>query len=88
MMSYTKAIKKAQRESVETTFRKRRLVFAGAVVKQNNERLLIRVMFGAMALGENPGSGRPAKNWHQRLVDDLVPNHRRVNEIFPIAVWR
>ena len=30
-MSYAKALKKAQRESVETTIRKRRLLFAGVV---------------------------------------------------------
>ena len=31
LMSYAKALKKAQCESVETTIRKRRLLFAGAV---------------------------------------------------------
>ena len=31
VMSYAKALKKAQLESVETTIRKRRLLFAGAV---------------------------------------------------------
>ena len=68
-MSYAKALKKAQCESVEATIRKRRLLFAGAV--QNNERLTRRVMFGTMADGENPGPGRPEKNWAQCLVDDL-----------------
>ena len=31
-----------------------------------------RVMFGTMAGGENPGPGRPEKNWAQCLVDDLM----------------
>ena len=62
LMSYVKALKKAQCESVETTIRKRRL-FAGAVQRTTNERLTHRVMFGTLAGGENPGPGRPEKNW-------------------------
>ena len=62
---------KAQCESVETTIRKRRLRFAGAVQRTHNGRLTRRVMFGTMAGGENPRPGRPEKNWAQRLVDDL-----------------
>ena len=70
-MSYAKALKKAQCESVETTIRKRRLLFAGAVQRTRNGRLTRRVMFGTMAGGDNPGPGRPAKNWAQCLVDNL-----------------
>ena len=70
-MSYGKALKKAQCESFETTTRKRRLLFAGAVQRTHSERLNCRVMFGTMAGGENPGPGRPEKNWAQCLVDDL-----------------
>ena len=44
-MSYAKALKKAQCESVETTIRKRRLFFAGVVQRTTNERLTHRVMF-------------------------------------------
>ena len=39
LMSYAKALKKAQCERVETTIRKRRLLFAGAVQRTHNERL-------------------------------------------------
>ena len=70
-MSYVKALKKAQRESVETTIRKRRHLSAEAIQRTHNERLTRRVMFGTMAGGENPGPGRPEKNWAQCLVDDL-----------------
>ena len=63
LMSYAKASKKAQCENVETTIRERRLLFAGAVKRTHNERLIRRVMFRTMAGGENPGPGRPAKNW-------------------------
>ena len=55
-MSDTKALKKAQCRSVETTIRKRRLLFAGGVQRTNNEWLTDRVMFGTMA------SRRPEKN--------------------------
>ena len=70
-MSFAKALKKAQCESVETTIRKRRLLFAGAVQRMHNERLTRRMMFGTMAGGENPGPDRPEKNWAQCLVVDL-----------------
>ena len=53
LMSYAKALKKAQCESVETTIRKLRLLFAGAVQWTTNERLPHRVTFGTMAGGEN-----------------------------------
>ena len=71
LMSYAKALKKAQCESVETTIRKRRLLFAGGVQRTTNERLTRRVMFGTIAGGTNPGPGRPEKNWAQCLADDL-----------------
>ena len=71
-MSYAKVLKKAQYESVETTIRKRRLLLAGGVQRTNIERLTRRVMFRTMAGGENPGPGRPEKNWTQCLVDDLI----------------
>ena len=70
-LSYAKALKKAQCESVETTIRKQRLLFAGAVQRTTNERLTHRLMFEAMAGGVNPGRGRPEKNWAQCLVDDI-----------------
>ena len=68
-MSHAKALKKAQCESVETTIRKRRLLFAGAVQRTHNERLTRRVMFETMAGGENSGPGRPEKNWAQYRVN-------------------
>ena len=51
LTSYAKALKKAQCESIETTIRKRRLLFAGCVQRTHNERLTRRVMFGTMAGG-------------------------------------
>ena len=62
LMFYAKALKKAQCESVETTIRKKRLLFEGDVHRTHHERLSRRVMFRKMDGGENPGPGRPEKN--------------------------
>ena len=70
-MSYAKALKEGQCQNVETTIRKRRPLLAGAVQRTTNERLARRVMFVTIAGGENPGPGRPEKNWAQCLADDL-----------------
>ena len=56
-------LKKAQCESVETTVRKRRLLFVGGVQRTTKERLTHRLVFGTFAGGENPGPGSPEKNW-------------------------
>ena len=70
-MSYVEAPKKAQCEGVETTIRKQRFLFVGAVQQTSNEPLTHRVMFGTQAGGVIPGRGRPEKNWAQCLVDDF-----------------
>ena len=57
LMSYAKALNKAQCESLETTIHKQCLLFAGAVQCATNKRLSRRVMFGTMAGGEYPGPG-------------------------------
>ena len=69
LMSYAKALKKAQCGSVETTILASPV--CGGRTADHNERLIRRVMFGTMAGGENPGPGRPEKNWAQCQVDDL-----------------
>ena len=70
LMSYAKAFKQAQCESVETTTRKRRLLYADDMQRTHNEPLTRRMIFGTMAGGENPGPGRPEKNWTQCQEDD------------------
>ena len=70
-MSCANALKKAQGEGVETTIRKRRLVFAGAVQRTTNKWLTRRVMFGTMAGEENPAPGRPENICTQCLADDI-----------------
>ena len=72
LTSHAKIYEKVQFESATTTISKRRLLFAGAVQRTNNERLTRQVMFETTAGGENPEPGRPEKNWAQCLVDDLM----------------
>ena len=57
-----KALKKARCESIETTIRKRRLFFAGAVVRQNEGRLPGRVMLGKMTGGEGRRPGEQSES--------------------------
>ncbi|CAN0467430.1 unnamed protein product, partial [Laminaria digitata] len=57
-------------ESIEPTIlRKRRLFFAGAMVRQNEGRIPRRVMFGTIAGGENPRPGGQWKTWRRCLVE-------------------
>ena len=70
-MTYAKALKKTQCESVRTTIRKLWLLFAGGVQWTNDERLTHRVVFGTMAGAEKPRSGRAGSNWVKRPSDDL-----------------
>ena len=61
-MSYAKALKKTGSQSVEATIRQRRLLFAGALARQNDKRLPKRLLFAErLEGGEDPGPGtRPA----------------------------
>lgn len=57
--------------NVETTTRKRRLMFAGTLVRMNDERLLPkRIMSRELADGKAPGQGQPKKSWVRRLDED------------------
>ena len=70
-LSHAKALKKTRFESVKTTIRERRLFFAGAVARQNERRLPIRVMLGKMTGGEGQRPSGYPKSWHRCLLDDL-----------------
>lgn len=50
--------------------RKKRLLFAGALVLQPDGRLPNRVVFGVMSGEENPGPDRPINKWLQFLLPD------------------
>lgn len=61
-MSYTKAAEGTQCESGDTAIHKRGLLFAGAVVKQQNGSGQKRVICVAVPGGGEPGPGGPANN--------------------------
>ena len=65
-LSYAQALKKTGCQSVETTIRQRRLLFAGAMTRQPAGRLPKRLMDGKIVGREDPGKGRP-----ERLRDDF-----------------
>ena len=60
-MSYAKALKKTGSQSVEATIRQRRLLFAGASVRQIDKRIPKRLSFAwKLEEREDPGPGQPA----------------------------
>ena len=63
---YAKALGMTRCESIETTIRE-----AGRVARHSKERLPGRVMFGTIAVGENPRPGGQFKTWHRYIVEDL-----------------
>ena len=71
VLSYSKALKQSQCDSVETVVRKRRLFFAGAVAKKHNGRLPCRVMFGALSGGGETEARQVKKIWLDCVSDDL-----------------
>lgn len=70
-MSFAKAIKKEPCDSFETILRTLRLRFAGAHSGRIKRVYLTEWVFWTMAGRENPGSGRPEKNWAQWLGGDM-----------------
>ena len=58
MLSYADALAKTGCENVETTVRKRRILFAGFVARMGNERLPKRVMFGELEGGKGYMGGQ------------------------------
>jgi len=70
-LSYAKALRITRCESIETTIRKRRLFFAGAVVRQHEGRLPSRLMFGTIAGGGSPKPGGQPKTWPRAIAEDL-----------------
>ena len=71
-MSYAKALKKTGSQSVEGTIRQRRLLFAGALARQDDKRLPKLLLFAErLEGGEDPGPGQPAQHWQKSLRDDF-----------------
>ena len=70
-LSYAQALKKTGCHSAEAIVRQRRLLFAGALARQQDGRLPKRLAFGTLAGGEDPGPGCPEQNWLKCLRDDF-----------------
>ena len=71
-ISYAKALKKTKSQSVEATIRQRRLLFAGALGRQGDKRLLKRLLFAErLEGGEDPGPGQQAQHSQKILRDDF-----------------
>ena len=64
------APRRTDSESVETTLRRRRILFAGFVARMGEERLPRRVMVGEM-LGSKGYSGGQKWDWMKDLEEDL-----------------
>ena len=70
-LSYAQALKRTGSESVEATVRRRRLLFAGAIARQPDDRLPKRLLFGQLTGGSNRTAGRPEHDWLRGLRDDF-----------------
>ncbi|CAB1099135.1 unnamed protein product [Ectocarpus sp. CCAP 1310/34] len=63
-------------ETIEATMRKRRLCFAGFVMRMEDNRLPKRMLLGAMAGGVGYRGGQES-DWVSRLGEDLVAFNMR-----------
>ena len=81
---------------MEAAIRQRRLLFAGALVRQGDKRLLKRLLFaGKLEEGEDPGPGQPTQHWEKSLRDGFkafgglrgsTPTDRRTFRV-DMLVW-
>ena len=69
-ISYLDTLVKTRSESIETTLRKRRILFAGWVARMEDTRLPKCVMFGELVGGAGFAGGQ-GKGWMGYLLDDL-----------------
>ena len=70
ILSYASALLRTDSESIETTVRRRRILFAGFVTRMGEERLPKRVMFGEMVGGKGYSGGQEW-DWMRYLEEDL-----------------
>ena len=69
-ISYRDTLIKTGRESIEATFRRRRILSAGFVARMEDTRLPKCVMFGELVGGADCVGGQE-KEWMGRFLDDL-----------------
>ena len=71
VLSYKDALQRTECESIETTVRTRRLLWAGAVFRMGDHRLPKRVMSGELENAGKRGPGGKGKEWTDCVADDL-----------------
>ena len=71
ILSYKDALQRTECESIETTVRTRRLLWAGALLRMGDNRFLKRVMSGELESAGKRGPGGKEKEWTDCVADDL-----------------
>ena len=71
ILSYKDALHRTQCESIETTVRTRRLLWAGALLRMGDHRLPKRLMSGELENAGKRGPGGKEKEWTDCVADDL-----------------
>ena len=71
MTSYNRALEITQYESIETTLRTRRLLWAGALIRMSSGRLPKRIVFGNLQGAVRRGRGGKEKEWTDGAQSDI-----------------
>ena len=71
MTSYNRALEITRCESIETTFRTRRLLWAGTLLRMSGGRLPKRIMFGNLEGAVRRGRGGKEREWTDCVQSDI-----------------
>ena len=71
MISYNRALEITRCESIETTLRTRRLLWAGTLLRMSGRRLPKRIMFGNLEGAVRRGPGGKEKEWTDCVQSDI-----------------
>ena len=71
MTSYNRALEITGRESIETTLRTRRLLWAGTLLRMSGGRLPKRIVFGNLEGAVRRGRGGKEKEWTDCVQSDI-----------------
>ena len=71
VLVYSRALELTRCESIETTVRTRRLLWAGALIRMGDRRLPKRVMCGKLEHGVKRGRGGQEKDWTTCVNSDV-----------------
>ncbi len=70
LIAYHELLERTDCESIEATIRRRRLLWAGKIVRMDDSRLPKVMLFGELDAGRRRDGGQ-TKTWRQCLMDDL-----------------